>query len=105
MAKQKFERTKPHVNVGTIALIVVALPIGFISSIRPRRLFRLPMTSPRNSSGVTTSTAIIGSSSFGFARFMASLKAIDPAILKARSLESTSWYDPSISSTFTSTTG
>ena len=70
---------------------MVALPIGFISSIRPRRLFRLPITSPRNSSGVTTSTLITGSSSFGFARFIASLKAIEPAILKARSLESTSW--------------
>jgi hypothetical protein len=37
-----------------------------------------------------TSTAIIGSSSLGFARFIASLNAIEPAILKARSLESTS---------------
>ena len=63
------------------------------------------MTSPRYSSGVTTSTAITGSSSFGFARFIASLNAIEPAILKARSLESTSWYEPSTSSTFTSTTG
>ena len=40
---------------------------------------------------MTTSTAITGSSSFGFARFIASLKAIEPAILNARSLESTSW--------------
>ena len=48
------------------------------------------MTSPMNSSGVTTSTAIIGSSSFGLERFKASLNAIEPAILKARSLESTS---------------
>ena len=63
------------------------------------------MTSPRYSSGVTTSTAITGSSSFGFARFIASLKAIEPATLKAISLESTSWYEPSTSSTRTSTTG
>ena len=48
---------------------------------------------------------MIGSSSFGFARFIASLNAIEPAILKARSLESTSWYEPSMSSTLTSTTG
>jgi hypothetical protein len=54
---------------------------------------------------VTTSTAITGSSSFGFERLIASLKAIEPAILNARSLESTSWYDPSTSSTFTSTIG
>src|SRR5438105_1995848 len=46
-----------------------------------------------------------GSSSFGFARFSASLKAIEPAILNARSLESTSWYDPSTSSILTSATG
>ena len=43
------------------------------------------------SSGVTTSTAMTGSSRTGFARFDASLKAIDPATLKAISLESTSW--------------
>ena len=36
---------------------------------------------------------------------MASLNAIEPAILNARSLESTSWYDPSTSSIATSTTG
>ena len=68
-----------------------AFPTGAIDSIRPRRELRLPITSPRYSSGVVTSTAITGSSSFGFARFIASLKAIEPAILKARSLESTSW--------------
>ena len=38
-----------------------------------------------------TSTAMTGSSSFGFERLSASLKAIEPAILNARSLESTSW--------------
>ena len=46
---------------------------------------------------MTTSTAITGSSSFGFARCIASLKAIEPAILNAISLESTSWYEPSTS--------
>ena len=37
---------------------------------------------------------MIGSSSTGLARFAASLNAIEPAILNAISLESTSWYDP-----------
>ena len=54
---------------------------------------------------MTTSTAITGSSSFGFERFIASLKAIEPATLKAISLESTSWKEPSTSSMRTSTTG
>ena len=49
------------------------------------------MTSPRKVSGVTTSTANIGSSSTGLAIRAASLKAWLPAILKASSEESTSW--------------
>ena len=49
------------------------------------------MTSPMLSSGVMTSTAIIGSSSTGSALRAAALKAIEPAILKAISDESTSW--------------
>jgi hypothetical protein len=36
---------------------------------------------------------------------IASLKAIEPAILNAISFESTSWYEPSNSVIFTSTTG
>ena len=36
---------------------------------------------------------------------MASLNAIEPAILNAISFESTSWYEPSNNVTFTSTTG
>ena len=63
------------------------------------------MTSPRNSSGVTTSTLKMGSSSTGLARLAASLKASDPAILKAISDESVSWYLPSTSVTRTSTIG
>ena len=63
------------------------------------------MTSPRNSSGVTTSTLKIGSSRIGLARLAASLKASDPAILKAISDESVSWYLPSTSVTRTSTIG
>ncbi|MCY1229437.1 hypothetical protein D9M72_418010 [compost metagenome] len=36
---------------------------------------------------------------------MASLKAIEPAMRNAFSFESTSWYEPNVSVTFTSTTG
>ena len=57
----------------------------------PRRELRSPMTSPMKSSGVVTSTDIIGSSSTGLARLAASLNAIEPAILNASSEESTSW--------------
>ena len=45
-------------------------------------------------SGTTTSTFIIGSRMIGCARLAASLNAIEPAILNAISLESTSWYEP-----------
>ena len=63
------------------------------------------MTSPRNSSGVTTSTSKIGSSRTGLARRAASLRASEPATLKAISEESVSWYLPSTSVTRTSTIG
>ena len=63
------------------------------------------MTSPMFSSGVTTSTAISGSSRAGLALRAASLKAIEPAILKAISEESTSWYWPSRSDALTPTIG
>ena len=54
---------------------------------------------------MTTSTAITGSSRTGLALRAASWIAIEPAILKAISEESTSWKEPSISSTLTSTIG
>jgi len=47
-------------------------------------------TEPIDSSGVVTSMVITGSRSTNFARFAASLTAMDPAILKAISEESTS---------------
>ena len=59
-------------------------------SMRPRREFRSPMMALMKSSGTTTSTDITGSSSTGVALRAASLNAIDPAILNAISLESTS---------------
>ena len=49
------------------------------------------MTSPMNSSGVTTSTFMMGSSRTGSALAAPSLKPMEPAILKAISEESTSW--------------
>ena len=54
---------------------------------------------------MTTSTAMIGSSSTGLARFAASFSASEPAILKATSEESVSWYLPSVSVARTSTIG
>ena len=68
---------------------------GFIPSIFPRREFRSPITSPIYSSGVTTSTAMIGSRIAGLALRAASLNAMEPATLNAISEESTSWNDPS----------
>ena len=63
------------------------------------------MTSPMNSSGIRTSTFMIGSRMAGSALLKASLTAIEPAILNAISDESTSWYEPSNRVTLTSTTG
>ncbi len=74
-------------------------------SIRPRRAFISPITSPIYSSGIVTSTFIIGSSNTGFAFFIASLNAIEPAIWNAISLESTSWYEPSHTVACTPSTG
>ena len=53
------------------------------------------MTLPMNASGVTTSALIMGSSSTAWALGRASLKAMEAAILKAISEESTSWDLPS----------
>ena len=53
------------------------------------------MISPKYSSGITTSTFIIGSKITGLHFLAASLRANDAATLNAISDESTSWYDPS----------
>ena len=58
-----------------------------------------------NSSGIVTSTRMIGSRIAGSALAKASLIAREPAILKAISDESTSWKDPSNRVTLMSTTG
>src|SRR3954469_15988393 len=57
----------------------------------PRRELMSPMTVPRKLSGVTTSTANMGSRRTGLAIRAASLNAWVPAILNASSEESTSW--------------
>ena len=48
---------------------------------------------------------MMGSSNTGLALRKPSLKPMEPAILKAISFESTSWYEPSKSVTLTSTIG
>ncbi len=76
-------------------MITCALPRASICWTRPRRDVMSPITSPMYSSGVTTSTSMTGSRMTGRARFEASWKAIEPAILNATSDESTSWKLPS----------
>ena len=51
----------------------------------------MPLILAVASEGTAISTAMIGSSSTGLAISAAFLKAIEPAILNAISLESTSW--------------
>ena len=71
----------------------------------PRREVRSPMIPPVYSSGVITSTFMIGSSSFAPALRMPSRIHIRPAISNARTLESTSWNLPSSRATLKSITG
>ena len=52
-----------------------------------------------------TTTCMTGSSTNGWAFFAASWKAIAAAVLKAASVESVSWYEPSCTSTRTPTIG
>ena len=73
--------------------------------ITPRRRFRSPTTSPTWSSGVVTSTSMIGSRMTGPAFFMPSRKQALAAISKASADESTSWYLPSTRVYLKSTVG
>src|SRR5690606_2091977 len=73
---------------GTIASTTWALPRLSVPWICPRRLLRSPMTSPMNSSGVTTSTFITGSSSLMPAFAATSRIAARPAISNASAGES-----------------
>ena len=68
---------------GTNARTILAAARSSIPSMRPRREFRSPMISPIYSSGIVTSTFMIGSSRTGAPCFMASLNAREPAIWNA----------------------
>src|SRR5229473_2049940 len=85
--------------------MITLWPRKSLPAMRPRLLLRSPIRSPEYWSGAYTSTCITGSSNTGRACFMASLKASEPAILKAMSEESTSWYLPSYRMARKSTTG
>ena len=87
--------------IGTSALMLVIPPCGSMPWRRPRRELRSPFTAPTDSSGVVTSSSMIGSRSTGSAFSYADLNAIEPAILNAISEESTVWYEPSTSETRT----
>ena len=91
--------------IGTSALTSVTAPRGSMPSGRPRRELRSPITSPTYSSGTVTVTVMIGSISVGWALSIASLNAIEPAILNAISDESTEWCWPSNTVTRTPRTG
>src|SRR5699024_3480377 len=77
---------------GTCALTRRAPERSSIAWTWPRRAFRSPMTSPMSSSGVVTSTAMSASRITGLAWREASLKAIEPAALKAIPAGPPSWY-------------
>jgi len=62
----------------------------------PLRLLKSPITSPMYSSGVTTSTAMMGSSNFGEALGAAWRNAWRAAISNDRESESTGWNEPSL---------
>ena len=80
-------------------------PRSWESTICPRRLERSPLTGPKYSSGVTMLTRMMGSRRARPASVQASRKPRAAACSKAIGLESTSWWEPSTSSTLTFTTG
>merc|ERR1719183_1244035 len=82
---------------GTLARTTFMLPRSDSSATMPRLLLMSPMTSPMYSSGVVTSTFIIGSMSFAPASLSPLRAHWRPAISKAITDESTSWYWPSSS--------
>src|SRR6266705_968683 len=90
---------------GTSARTLVSRPSFSVPRMWPRRDDRSPITAPWYSSGVHTSSSRMGSSRAGRAFGLTFRKARIPAILNDCSFESTSWYEPSYSSTLKSTTG
>lgn len=87
MAKQKFERTKPHVNIGTIGHVDHGKTTltSAITSVLSNKGY-----AEATDYGRVISISIIGSKSTGFPFSTASRKANAPAILKDNSEESTS---------------
>mmetsp|Transcript_7535 Transcript_7535/g.25508 ORF Transcript_7535/g.25508 Transcript_7535/m.25508 type:complete len:202 (-) Transcript_7535:1422-2027(-) len=71
----------------------------------PRRELRSPITSPMDSSGVIMSTFIMGSMRREPAPLRPWRVAMRPAISKASTDESTSWYWPSMRRALTPSTG
>jgi hypothetical protein len=90
---------------GTMALTTCALPRDVLCHDLTTTGVQVADDVAENSSGVTTSTFITGSSSFRPAFWIAFAEAARDAISKAMTEESTSWYPPSISVTLTSTIG
>ncbi len=81
----------PNISAsGTAAWIITVVARFSIWLIRPRRLFRSPITSPMCSSGEMTSVSMIGSSMIGLHFCAAALNAMLPANLNATSELSTS---------------
>mmetsp|Transcript_7447 Transcript_7447/g.12559 ORF Transcript_7447/g.12559 Transcript_7447/m.12559 type:complete len:327 (+) Transcript_7447:523-1503(+) len=80
---------------GTLARTTFMLPRSASSSTIPRLLLMSPITSPIDSSGVVTSTFIIGSISCAPAARRPLRAHCRPAISKAMTDESTSWKPPS----------
>merc|ERR1719183_3145585 len=90
---------------GTLARTTFMLPRSASSATMPRLLLMSPMTSPMYSSGVVTSTFIIGSISLAPASRRPLRAAARPAISKAITDESTSWKAPSVRVALTPMTG
>jgi len=78
-------------DIGTWARTATASPSGSMPTIRPRRPFRSPITSPAPSGGTFTSTFMTGSSRHGLASMKPFCRPMEAAIWKAMSEESTSW--------------
>src|SRR3989344_7940932 len=95
----------PISDKGTKAKTTRAFPLISVDWISALLEERSAIISPKNSSGVVTSTFIIGSSKTICALAAASDNPNEPAILKDISEESTSLKDPSYTATLISVTG
>ena len=99
------EVTYPNISEsGTNALITFALFLSSIPFTVPLLLFKSPTISPIYSSGVTTSSFIIGSIITAFAAFPDSLNPSFAANSNDNWSESTAWNEPSLRVTFIAST-